>query len=80
MPLSREEKEQLYIRKMTKLQRQWKNPIQRADFDDVPHMTDEELDRGIENIVGQLRFEIGYVIFTIVVVVALVMGFNWLFS
>ena len=56
-PLSRKEKEQLYKRKMTELQRRWQNPVDASDFDDLPEWTDEQLDKGIEQTVGQLRYQ-----------------------
>ena len=53
--LTREEKEALYIEKMTKLQLYWKNPVDNNwDFSD---WADEQLDKGLEDIIGQLRFE-----------------------
>jgi len=53
--LSREEKEKLYIIKMTELQIRFGNPIDNDwDFSD---WTDEQLDRGLENAIGQLKFE-----------------------
>ena len=53
--LNRKEKEQLYIRKMTELQQRWNNPIEDEwNFDD---WTDEQLDKGLEDTIGQLRFE-----------------------
>jgi hypothetical protein len=55
--LSRKEKEQLYIRKMTELQRRWKNRIDNSDFDDLPEWTDEQLDKGLKDTVGQLRYQ-----------------------
>jgi hypothetical protein len=53
--LNRKEKEQLYIEKMTKLQRHWKNPID--DDWDFSDWTDEELNKGLEDTIGQLKFE-----------------------
>jgi hypothetical protein len=53
--LSRKEKEQLYIKKMTELQVRWGNPIDDDwSFDD---WTDEQLDKGLVDTIGQLRFE-----------------------
>lgn len=51
----RAEKEKLYIEKMTELQKHWGNPIDNDwDFKD---WTDEQLDKGIEDTIGQLQFE-----------------------
>lgn len=53
--LARKEKEQLYIKEMTKLQLHWKNPIDdNFDFND---WTDEQLNKGLQDTIGQLRFE-----------------------
>lgn len=54
--LSRKEKEQLYIAKMTELQLHWKNPID-SDWDFINDWSDEELGKGLEDTIGQLRFE-----------------------
>jgi hypothetical protein len=53
--LSRQEKEQLYIKKMTELQLHWGNPIDSDwDFND---WTDEQLNKGLNDTIGQLNFE-----------------------
>ncbi len=52
----REMNERLYIGKMTELQTRWKNPID-GDWDYVHDFTDDELENGIRETVGQLRFE-----------------------
>lgn len=71
--LTREEKEKLYIEKMTELQLRWKNPIDSNwDFSD---WTDEQLVSGLDNTIGQLRFEklgtyLKYIIFLIIILVA----------
>jgi len=56
--LTREEKEILYDKEMNELQRLWKNPIddENTDFSDL---TDEQLDKGLEDTIGQLKFERG---------------------
>ena len=54
--LSRKEKEDLYIQKMTELQRRWQNPVD-GDWDFVQEMTDDKLDESIKDTVGQLKFE-----------------------
>lgn len=54
--LSREQKEALYIEKMTKLQRHWGNPID-DDWGYIKEFTDEQLNAGITDTIGQLRFE-----------------------
>jgi len=54
--LPREEKEALYIRKMTELQTRWQNPID-GDWQFVKDMTDEQLDTSLNDTLGQLRFE-----------------------
>lgn len=53
--ISRQEKEKLYIQKMTELQRRWENPVD--DDWDFSDWTDEELDKGLKDTIGQLRFE-----------------------
>lgn len=53
--LIRKEKEQLYIEKMTELQRHWKDPVD-GDWD-FSDWTDEELNKGLEYTIGQLKFE-----------------------
>jgi hypothetical protein len=59
--LSRKEKETRYIEKALELQRIWKNPIGMKDADICRQyaegMTDEELDKGISDTVGQIQFE-----------------------
>lgn len=55
--LSRQEKENLYIHKMTELQRRWENPISPNDFDDLYQYTDEQLNKSLEDTLGQLQFE-----------------------
>ncbi len=54
--LSREQKEDLYIEKETKLQRHWRNPIV-SDWEYVKEWTDRELEEKIQETIGQLRFE-----------------------
>ncbi len=54
--LSRSEREKLYIEKMTALQRHWDNPID-SDWSELSNWTDEELNKGLSDTVGQLRFE-----------------------
>ena len=56
--LSRNEKENLYIEKMTELQKQWGNPID-SDWNFVQKMTDEKLEKEIEETIGQINFEKG---------------------
>ncbi|MDP3764790.1 MAG: hypothetical protein Q8Q95_04200 [bacterium] len=53
--LDRKEKEQLYIKKMTELQTRWGNPID--DDWNLSEWTDKELDKGLADTIGQLRFE-----------------------
>jgi hypothetical protein len=69
--LSRKEKELLYIRKQTELQRRWKNPIDNNW--EMEKWTDAELDKGLKDVIGQLQFEkffggIGAIIKTVVMV------------
>lgn len=54
--ISRKEKEDLFIKKMTELQLRWKNNID-DDWDAVKTFSDEQLEKGIADAVGQLRFE-----------------------
>ena len=55
--LSRKEKEELYIQKMTELQTRWGNPID--DNWNFSDWTDHQLDKGLEDTIGQLNFEKG---------------------
>lgn len=55
--LSREEKEKIYKVKMTELQVRWGNPID--DDWNFSDWTDEQLESGLEDTIGQLRFEKG---------------------
>lgn len=55
--LPRKECEKLYIKKMTELQIIWNNPL--SDDWDFSDWTDEQLSQGLEDIIGQLRFEKG---------------------
>ena len=53
--LSREEKEKIYKVKMTELQIRWGNPINNDwNFSD---WTDEQLQKSLDDTIGQLRFE-----------------------
>ncbi|HOX61208.1 MAG TPA: hypothetical protein PLV72_04385 [Candidatus Magasanikbacteria bacterium] len=54
--LTRQEKEQLYIKKMTQLQLHWGNPID-SDWD-FSDWTDEQLNKGLNDTIGQLKFEL----------------------
>ncbi len=53
--ISRQEKEQLYIKKMTELQLHWGNPID-SDWD-FSDWSDEQLNKGLIDTIGQLKFE-----------------------
>lgn len=53
--LSRKEQEQLYIKKMTELQIRWGNPVD-SNWD-FSNWTGEQLEKGLADTVGQLRFE-----------------------
>ena len=55
--LSREEKEQIYRRKMTELQTMWGNPIAKNDFDNLQEIPDARLDELIADVVHSIRFE-----------------------
>jgi hypothetical protein len=65
--LSRLEKEDLCIQKVTELQTRWKNPIGPSDpdyflnpsgyWDFIRKLPDDDLDKNIKDTVGQLRFE-----------------------
>ena len=56
--LSRKEKENLYDKKMDELQAIWRNPLDqgRGDFSEL---TDDQLEKGIKDTIGQIRFERG---------------------
>jgi hypothetical protein len=62
-PLSRKEKETRYIEKSSELQRIWRNPVSINDEaiyqQHVEKLSDAELDRDIEERVGQIQFEKG---------------------
>lgn len=76
--LSRAEKEKLYIEKMTKLQQLWKNPIDDDySFDD---WTDEQLDKGLEDTLGQLNFEKWWKIITFTAVAFFTFIISWIFG
>ncbi|QQR61212.1 hypothetical protein IPH19_01995 [Candidatus Uhrbacteria bacterium] len=75
--LTRPEKEALYILKMNELQRRWKNPID-DDWSMLKEMSDEELDKGLDDVVGQLGFEKGvwwlpFIVGLIVIVVLVIL-------
>ena len=57
--LSRQEKEKLYIEKQIELQHMWGNFVdgQARNGWDFSNLTDEELDKNIKDVTGQLRFE-----------------------
>ena len=56
--MDRKEKERLYIKKMSELQRRWQNPLPTNDEEwELDQWTDEQLDKGLEDTIGQLRFE-----------------------
>lgn len=54
--MPREERERLYAKKMTELQRRWGNPID-DDWSALKDWPDEALNKGIRETMGQLRFE-----------------------
>lgn len=54
--LPREEREKLYAKKMTELQRRWGNPID-DDWSALAEWPDDALNKGIKDTIGQLRFE-----------------------
>ncbi|MEK7553958.1 MAG: hypothetical protein AAB517_01175 [Patescibacteria group bacterium] len=54
--LSREDRQKLYAKKMTELQRRWGNPID-DDWSALTDWPDENLNKGIKDTIGQLRFE-----------------------
>lgn len=53
--ISREEKEKLYKLKMKELQMMWDNPYE--DDIDFSNWTNEQLDKGLGDIIGQLQYE-----------------------
>jgi len=69
--LSRQEKESLYIKKMTELQLRWKNPID-SNWDFINNWIDEELEKNIEETIGQLGFEKGLSIIKKVTLISLI--------
>lgn len=77
--LSRQEKENLYKAKMTKLQKLWKNPLN-DDFSTLKEWSDEELDKGLETIVGQVQFESGIKWFKIIVAGIVILVILYLFN
>jgi len=54
--LTRKEKEALYIKEMTRLQLHWGNPID-SDWSFVSKCSDEEIEKGINDTIEQLKFE-----------------------
>lgn len=55
--LTRQEREALYIKRATELQKHWGNPISPEDFDDIGELTDKQLDMLTNDAVGQMKFE-----------------------
>ena len=53
--ISREEKEKHYKLKMKELQMMWDNPYE--DDIDFSNWTNEQLDKGLGDIIGQLQYE-----------------------
>ncbi|MBU0596699.1 hypothetical protein KJ641_01970 [Patescibacteria group bacterium] len=53
--LSKKEKEELYNKSTNDLQRYWGNPID--EILDLSNLSDDDLEKGIKNNMGQLRFE-----------------------
>jgi len=53
--LSLEEKESLYILKMTELQVRWQNPI--PDDWEPQYENEQQLDKMLDDVIGQLKFE-----------------------
>jgi len=49
---------------MARLQKHWGNSIKDEDWKDIELMTDDELDKSISNISGQVEFDWAYGIFT----------------
>lgn len=78
--LSRIQKEELYIQKMEKLQRKWKNPIEKDDSDDLSTWTDQQLEDGLQNVLGQLKFEIVYPLITGIFSIVIVLFISWIVS
>lgn len=77
--LPRSEREKLYIKKQTELQRIWQNPIDDDwNFLKDKEWTDEVLNKQLEDTIGQIRFEKGLkfigLIFKIVVIGFVVLG------
>lgn len=56
--MNRKEREQVYIEKMTQLQRRWGNPIEN-DWNHIKEWSDKELEDEITGVVGQIQFEKG---------------------
>jgi len=54
--LTRQQKEELYKKKVIELQTRWKNPIPN-EWGDFREDSDEMLEKGIKDTMGQLRFE-----------------------
>jgi len=54
--LPREEREKLYAKKMTELQRRWGNPVD-EDWEELKDWPDDALNRGLQDTISQLRFE-----------------------
>jgi hypothetical protein len=62
-PLSRKEKEALYVQMTSKLMRKWSRKVSDADYGDYTQWSDQELDDTLKIAREQLRFERGWAVF-----------------
>lgn len=77
MRLTRADKENIYINKMTELQQRWKNPIDNKwDFSE---WTDKQLDQGLEDTIGQLKFEKALFVIKGLAYTLIILGIIWIF-
>ena len=68
--LSRAEKEALYKKKTTELQRRWGNPLD-GDWKFVKEITDDVLEKHIRDTQGQIAFEVWWSVLSSIVSIAL---------
>jgi len=78
-PMTRKEKEALYIQITSKLIRGWNRKVHDSDFGDFSNWTDEELEATLKIAQEQRRFERGYAIFAILASIGIVMLLSYLF-
>lgn len=76
--LSRDEREKLYIKKMTELQTRWGNNIN--DDWDFSDWTDEQLNESLAIVIKQLKFEKAFFIIRILLCSLVILLIAWAFN